>query len=132
MKTYKTVSVLKDYYRKDIIFKINQIKCAYKGTVFLWLYEILTKSHRDVALWPQSRQFFLNSSNSFRRPIASFTKCMPICDGMSLWKLPNLAICFKINFCTLYHFTGNNIYHYASYVRTTWTSLYMPFHHSFF
>lgn len=120
MKTHKIIPVLKYYNRKDTIFKINEIKCAYKGTVFLWLYEIVTKSHRDVAPWPQSRQFFLNSSDSFRRPIASFTKCMPICDGTSLRKLPNPAnSCFKINFCTLYHFTGNNIYHYGYYMNIT-------------
>jgi len=115
LKTHKIIPILKDYYRKDIIFKINEIKCAYKGKVFLWLYEIVTKSHKDAAPWTQCRHFFLNGSNSFRRPNEGFNKCMPICDGTSPLKLPNPAIiCFKINLCIPYHFTGNSIYLCAS------------------
>jgi hypothetical protein len=49
LKTHKIIPVLIDYYRKEIIFKINEIKCAYKGTVSFGLYEIVTKSHRDAA-----------------------------------------------------------------------------------
>jgi hypothetical protein len=35
LRTHKIIPIMKDYYRKDIISKTNEIKCAYKGTVFL-------------------------------------------------------------------------------------------------
>jgi hypothetical protein len=35
LKTHNIIPILKDYYREDIIFKLNEIKCAYKDKVFL-------------------------------------------------------------------------------------------------